>query len=399
MAKVLLIDDQEITLKTMSIALNSIGIDQITVALNGLEAMNEVAKANTNFDIIFCDINMPEVDGLSFVRKLATKSIASSIVLMSAEESAILDSAEIIAKKYGLNVLGVEEKPVCVKALIPYINHISETKNDFNSQALYSRTSPLQKQSYKEIRNAIDNDWIIAYFQPQLLIKSNKIVGFEALARINHPQLGLIFPDNFIIEAEANGLIGELTDKIIHQSLHNAQQWLVHNKDLTISINISSSLLEQSDFYQRLDSIRCQYLLKPEQIICELTETMLARDTAALVENLIRLRMHKYRLSIDDFGTGYASLEQLHEIPFHELKIDRCFVKEMDANDKSKKILISSLKLAQDFNMVTVAEGVETESMLSTLKVLGCDIAQGYLISKPVPPEQVPQLLNQYSGD
>ncbi|WP_020406444.1 two-component system response regulator [Hahella ganghwensis] len=386
MPRVLIVDDHEVTLSIMSAALKGLGIEEPVKATNGLRAIEEIHSASEGFDIIFCDLNMPEEDGLSFLRMLADIQSGVAVVIMSAEEKEVLDSSETIASRYGLNIVGVVEKPVTAAQLKEFIEQTKREKYQSADKDTVSMTAT-------ELAEAISGNLLCVYFQPQIDLRNRQICGLEALARINHPVEGILAPDSFIKVAEETEQIHRLTDIVIDESLKWLKLWRSEGHDITISINLSSRVLGDSGFAERLSRFAAEYDIPPQCITCELTETMLTGDVTTLLTNMTRLRMMKFKLSIDDFGTGYASLEQLHGLPFHELKIDKCFVKDFGTREKSRSILVHSLRLAKDMKLTTVAEGVETEATLKALKLLGCQVAQGYFISRPLAPEEITPLL------
>ena len=216
---------------------------------------------------------------------------------------------------------------------------------------------------------------------------------------MRHPERGVIGPDSFIPAAEAGGWIEALTDRVVEESVKRAAAW--HGKDgpIAVSINLSAAALKDLSYPDSLFQHCLDGAVPPEQIVLELTESSLAGDPDVLLEIMARLRLKKFKLSIDDFGTGFSSLEQLKGLPFHELKIDKSFVLDALDNTRSRSILENSLRLATDLNLKTVAEGVETREHLQLLRELGCDIAQGYLIARPMPADDVPLWLDQFDAN
>ena len=222
------------------------------------------------------------------------------------------------------------------------------------------------------------------------------MTGFEALLRLRHPDLGLVPPVAFIGVAEQNGLIKSLTRFVTSESIRMCGSWRQAGLDLGVSINISAYLLEELDALDHLNALCAEHDVPNHNVTLELTESALTTDGTKLLEIMTRLRMNKFKLSIDDFGTGYSSLEQLKGLPFHELKLDKGFVLDAVNDTRSRAILENSLRLALDLKLKTVAEGVETQSHLDLISELGCDVAQGFLIAKPMPAADVADWTLEY---
>ena len=390
--RVLVVDDHDFVRNSISLILKQLKVQSIETARNGIEAANLLSGSDgSEFDLILCDLNMPGEDGLSLLRKLSELNYDGAIVLMTGEGGKILKSAEVLASRFGHRVIGVIEKPVTSKQCQTFLFQAQKNR----------KKMPLQDVvllGQDEIKQAIEERWLSVFFQPQVDITSRKVCGFEALVRIQHPKYGLLAPDSFIAAAEAGKHIHPLTDFVIREALSWTRRFHDAGYATSISINLASKILEDQSFPQRLLDLTREMRLSPEMIVCELTETMLAKDTTLVLETMTRLLLHKFRLSIDDFGTGFASLEQLHVFPFHELKVDRCFVQDFSVNEKSRSILENSLHLADDLNLSTVAEGVETEACLTQLKTLGCNTAQGYHISRPMPATDVCNWLGEWQS-
>jgi diguanylate cyclase (GGDEF)-like protein len=238
-----------------------------------------------------------------------------------------------------------------------------------------------------DLRTALRQEKIEVHFQPQVALRSGRVSGVEALARWEHPDLGRIRPDIFIEIAEQAGLIEELTSQVLTLATNAAADWHRAGLDLSVSVNISA----QSLLDERLESIVARTLLasemKPELLILEITESTMMTDAARTDRVLHGLSELGVRLSVDDFGTGFSSLVNLRNLPVDELKIDRSFVTEMMVKHDDDVIVRSTIDLAHNLGLQVVAEGVETPDVLQRLADLGCDVAQGFGISRPVPRE------------
>ncbi|MDN3610276.1 EAL domain-containing protein [Vibrio ostreicida] len=246
-----------------------------------------------------------------------------------------------------------------------------------------------------ELTEAIEQDQLVLHFQPKLNLANNKVDRVEALVRWNHPQLGMVPPDEFIDIAETTGQIDALTDWVIDHSLHHLHQWKMLGYDLGVAINISAVNLKQSNFATKVRAFLTHYQCQDRDVTLELTESALAEDPDNALMILRQLSEQGLSISIDDYGTGYSSLSQLKQLPANELKIDKSFVLNV-ANDRQDQIIArSTIQLAQHFGLKTVAEGVENQASLDWLKQRKCDYAQGFYISRPLSAQALMDWLQQ----
>lgn len=268
---------------------------------------------------------------------------------------------------------------------------------------MYSRQldqySPKRLTLMSELRQAIEQRQLLVYFQPKIEIKTRKVVEFEALVRWPHPEHDLLPPDEFIPMAERTGLIKPLTFLVADEALKQLASWSRDGYDLKVTINVSARVLLDPEFPDTLIGLLAAYRIDPGKLMLEITETTIMVDQERALEVLRRLKKVQVRLSIDDFGTGYSSLAYLKQLPVHELKIDKSFVMDMDHNHDDAVIVKIIIELGHQLGLEVTAEGVESESILSQLKALGCDVAQGYLISKPLPADELMVLLDKYSWE
>jgi diguanylate cyclase (GGDEF)-like protein len=236
-----------------------------------------------------------------------------------------------------------------------------------------------------ELRQGIERGELVAYYQPKIDVASRRPCGAEALVRWQHPARGLLGPDAFIPLAEDSGLIDMVTADVLDQALAQVSRWTAAGHDLPVSVNIPARSLTDEAFPGTIVAALERHGVPPKLLTLEITESAIVTDMERAGEVLGRLRAHGVRISIDDFGTGYSSIAHLRDMPPHELKIDRSFVMKMCASTRDETIVRAVVDLAGNLGLRVVAEGVETEDALRVLAGLGCDEAQGYLISRPLP--------------
>jgi len=236
-----------------------------------------------------------------------------------------------------------------------------------------------------ELRVALVSDQLVLHYQPKLDLTTGEVHNVEALVRWNHPCRGLLQPGEFLPLVEEAGLMQEMTRILLAQALDQAAVWMLREIRLTISVNLSPSSLLDAALPERIAAMLDARGLPASALILEITEEYLMQDYALARASLTRLRDIGVRISIDDFGTGYSSLAYLRDLPIDELKLDRSFLTPMQDDPRAAALVASTIDLAHSLDLRMVAEGVETADALAELSLYGCDQAQGYFISRPVP--------------
>jgi diguanylate cyclase (GGDEF)-like protein len=242
----------------------------------------------------------------------------------------------------------------------------------------------------QELRTAIASGLVTSYYQPLVALDTNRITGFEALARWESETMGYVPPDVFIVIAEETGLITALGDQLFRRACNEAKTWPA---DFTLAFNISQIQLRDPTLGLRLLSILGQTGFSPRQLEIEITETALVENIAVAQATIDQLRQAGVRIALDDFGTGYATLSQLLSFHLDKIKIDRSFVSGLEKGQEGRIIVRAILGLAKGFGLTTTAEGVEDSEQLAYLKENGCTEAQGYFFSKAIPAKDIPALL------
>jgi EAL domain-containing protein (putative c-di-GMP-specific phosphodiesterase class I) len=241
-----------------------------------------------------------------------------------------------------------------------------------------------------ELARAIANDELRLDYQPKVDVTSGAVLGVEALVRWQHPMRGRLGPDSFIPLAEQSDQIGELTRWVMRTAVAQWRRWHEVGLDISIAVNFSGRNLNEIEFPDILERLCRNLDVACGQFVIEITETATASDEVKMMDIATRLRLKGFRISIDDFGTGYSSLVQLQRLPFSEMKIDKSFVIQCVASRESLVIVKSIIDLAHNLNLKVVAEGVETLEALELLRRLGCDLAQGYYLSRPMEGAKLP---------
>ena len=251
---------------------------------------------------------------------------------------------------------------------------------------MYAQTLHLS-QLETDLRLALERQEFVLYYQPIVSLQTYKVVGFEALVRWQHPQTGLVSPEEFITIAEDAGLIIPIGEWVLQKACQQLRTWQLEFPQaalLYISVNLSSQQIKQFDFVAKLEQILADTGLNGSSLKLELTETMLMDRGEKTIELLTQIKQRQVQLSIDDFGTGYSSLSYLHRFPIDTLKIDRSFVSLINAEGNNCETVTTIITLARSLGMQVIAEGVETPYQVSHLSNLGCQAAQGYFFAKPL---------------
>jgi len=252
--------------------------------------------------------------------------------------------------------------------------------------AMHTRAVTLLRLE-SDLRRALEKDELCVYYQPIVSLASGELHGFEALVRWQHPERGIVAPDDFVPLAEETGLILPIGLRVLRDAcnqLRKWQQYSLSHRDLIMSVNLSGKQLMQPDLIERIEEVLHESQINPWHLKLEITETVVMENPELAAVTLAKLRSLGVRLSIDDFGTGYSSLSYLNRFPVDTLKIDRSFVTSMNAADENLQIVKTIITLAGNLGMQVVAEGVETEEQWEQLRSLKCQYGQGFLFSKPL---------------
>jgi diguanylate cyclase (GGDEF)-like protein/PAS domain S-box-containing protein len=250
-----------------------------------------------------------------------------------------------------------------------------------------------------ELRRAIEERELVLYYQPKAVLATGEVRSVEALLRWNHPQRGLVMPDDFIPVAQQTGLIKPLTLYVVDEALRQCAAWQEEGLTLSIAVNLSMRNLLDVEFPAHVERLLDRWGVDPGLLEFEITESTMIADPIRTKLILDRLSSMGIRLSIDDFGTGYSSLAYLKRLPVNEIKIDRSFVMNMGVNEDDAAIVRSTIDLGRNLELEVVAEGVETAEVWEQLSSLGCASAQGYYLSRPVPPEDLRAWLRDRDAD
>mgnify|MGYP006075684677 CR=1 FL=1 len=326
--------------------------------------------------------NIASLDGASSVAEKICRSVARPFVFMQQKM--------FVTTSIGISIFPDDGEDV--SALIKHADsamfRAKEKRNDFcfyerGMEAEIAKRLKLEQ----ELRKAIESDQLVLHYQPKIDFKTGELVGAEALVRWEHPLKGLVPPDVFIPLAEETGLINPLTDWVLENVAMQIKLWLDQGHSLILAVNLSVKDLVQEDMHTKLEDLIKRNELPMNVLELEITESTLMDHPELMIQELNKIKQMGITVAVDDFGSGYSSLNYLKKLPVDVLKIDRSFISDIESDPNDSAIVAGIIALANNLGMSTVAEGVETEAQRYILQNLGCDSFQGYLVSKPIPPE------------
>ncbi|MEQ1882708.1 MAG: EAL domain-containing response regulator [Burkholderiales bacterium] len=374
---VLIVDDDPVQCKLLADLLGRFDVGQVHQAESGRAAMAMLAQGLVRVDVIVCDLDMPEMDGMLLLRRIAEVGLSPSIIISSASDQNIVRSVESIAQARGFAVLGSLRKPPTAGLLGKLLAKHRELagKVDQKLARVFDAT---------EVSRALEQGEFEAYFQPKVDLASGRVRGAEALVRWRHPTLGVLAPESFLGHIVDCGGMPKMTWLMIEGAAHWCGKWHKLGMDMNVSVNLSLTALDDPRLALQIVDLLRDNQLPSKSMVFEVTETSAMKDVAGCLETLSRLKMHGFGLSLDDFGTGFSTLQQLARIPFSELKLDRSFVNGATQQPHLRAVIVSTVGMAKNLGLEVVAEGVETIEDWRFLREVGVDMAQGFLVSKPI---------------
>ncbi|NQZ89751.1 MAG: EAL domain-containing response regulator [Colwellia sp.] len=365
-------------------------ISHIEVAENGVIALEKLRA--THFHLVFVDLEMPVMDGIELVRVIAKDKLADAIIILSGKDPSLIVSIGTMAESDGLTVVGTFQKPLSADNLISSLKRLASNANKENGkeqQKVYNRLSA------DHILEGINKQQITLYYQPKLTCQGLLLKGVEALARWPHPKFGDISPFEFITAAEEFGVISTLTHYLFDIALKQKQQWQQQEINFHLAFNLSPLSLADEGLVDKIANQVENYALQPKDIILEITENAISGEVSKAIATLAKLRLKGFNLAIDDYGTGFANAQQLSRVPATELKLDRVLVNNVTTNPQQRAILKSTVILAKELGLKTVAEGIEHLEDFKYIHQIDVDLLQGFYFAKPMAAHKIKHWLQK----
>jgi predicted signal transduction protein with EAL and GGDEF domain len=336
--------------------------------------------------------------GDEFAVLLPTSGSTDAAVAAAAELGGVLERAIrmdplTITARASIGVAAAPQHGDDAQTLVRHADVAMYTaKQDHAGPRLYDPAadvnSPQRLAMIADLRDAVERRDLVVAYQPKVDPRTGRVVGAEALARWHHPRLGNVPPDEFIPLAEHSGLVRPLTIHVLELALRRRAAWARAGHDLHVAVNLSPNSLLDAELPDTVALLLARTGNPPHALTLEITESTILADPARGLVTLERLHALGVKLSIDDFGTGYSSLGRLRELPIHEVKIDQSFVRRSGADQRDRAVVRSAVQLGHALDLEVVAEGVEDAETYAYLAREGCDVVQGYYLSRPLPPDE-----------
>ncbi len=388
---VLLVDDDPTQIAILTAYFAGQNVTTIMSAGDPCEALTTLAQHLESTDLVVTDLQMPNMDGVEFLRHLKTLGYDKNMAIVSGVSQGIIDHTVQLAKMHGLNIIGCIRKPLTKNML----DAVFTTKLEEGLSA-----APLEDQSLtlEEFTGAMRAGKIIPHYQPKIDLRSGKIMGAEALARWPRDNTAPVSPVVFIDFAEKNGTIEELTFRLFGSVLIDLKGFLAIDPDQKIAVNLSPVMMQNIKLPDQIGQLMQEAGIRPSNISFEVTESSILDLDTNTLEVLSRLRISGFDVAIDDFGTGSANIQTLKNFPYSELKIDQSFIKNVTTDDFSDETVRASIALARQMDMKIVAEGIHNDDILQFVRATGIEQAQGFHLAKPMSAQDFSHLLAHGNG-
>lgn len=385
-AKALIVDKDHDFQRIAPAALDDLGFESIHVVSDGNDAIATVSAKPEAFDLILCGLQVSDMDGIMVIRELGKLGYKGQVIIVSNQDAILRESVFQMGKLANLNMKGTLSKALFADG----IRHLIECE----SQTTVGTCHAIERH---QLLHALDAKQLVPFFQPKIDLRTNRVSGFEVLCRHIGEDGKVSAPMPYIKSAMACSLIGSLTKLMIEQVIDKAAGWDRYIGEFNLAINMSPACILNPNLPDRFTNKFKSAGFDPRMITIEVTEDRLIEDRAVILEVLARLRLAGFNLSLDDFGVGAASIHQLLRFPFHEVKVDRQFVKNAVADEFSRLTIETAVKLSSLRGMSVVAEGVEDESMLDVVRHLGAATAQGFFYSPAIHADHVLDWVSEHN--
>jgi len=374
--RILVVDDDPMMVSIIVAVLRDAGLSLIEAADGGAVALARLAAQP--FDLLICDLNMPDMDGISLMRQVASFASPPAFLLLSGEDQRILNASRQYAEARKLTILGMLRKPVERESLTSMLEQFRPAEERTPRECGQPRLGS------EQIRLGLTTGALHLAYQPKVDLRDGALIGVEALLRWHDPEFGSVPAPEVVRAAESAQMIDPLTIAVLARAVTDRASLLRGDIDINIAINVSMHNLRDLAIIDRMTGVVAAGHDRPDHFTLEVTETHLINDLAQVLEGLIRLRLQRFKIAIDDYGTGAATMQFLMQLPSTELKIDRSFVTAAPCSEHGRVLLRSAIELGLHLGQTVSVEGVETESEAQLVRELGSQLGQGYFYGRPM---------------
>ncbi|MCX5767098.1 MAG: EAL domain-containing response regulator [Gemmatimonadetes bacterium] len=376
--RVLIVDDQVHVRKFVRDQLLMFNVTQVEEASSGRAALQTVTAPGAAFDLILCDLRMPEMDGIETIRTMGKLGLQCTVAILSVEDERVIESAGLLATLGGLHIVGEVSKPLTADKLEAVLRRTTEVA------APPPEDAPVISEA--EVAEALERKAMEIHYQPRIVMRSGVCVGAEALVRWTHPTHGVIRSDALLALAErSSSQLSTLTQFILREAVAACARWQADGREIGVSVNLSPKVLGQLDLPEFIEQLAREHKVQPARITIEVGETTIGSDLATLIDVAARLRIKGFRLALNDFTGVHSGIEEILKIPFGELKLSRECVDGCSRSDSKRAMVEAGLALARSLKLATVCAGVASRPDWNLLDELGCEVGQGNFIAHAMP--------------
>ncbi|MBI3568172.1 MAG: EAL domain-containing response regulator [Gemmatimonadetes bacterium] len=374
---VLVVDDQQHVRQWVRGVLGTLGVERVSEAKDGRSALQAVTEPGAAFDLILCDLRMPDMDGIETIRTMASMGLHAAVAILSVEDERVIETAGMLATLGGLNLVGMIPKPLTVEKLEPVLQRARE---------VVTPKMPVAPDiDVSELADAFATRQFEVYFQPQIQMGSGECLAAEAMVRWNHPRHGQLTSSTLLpIVERAPEHLAQFTTFTLREAIATCARWQSSGHDLRVAVNLSPRVLSQLDFPEMIERVTVEQNVLASNVTVEVAESTLTDDLAPVLDVAARLRIKGFRIALDDFTGRHSAVDELLKIPFNELKLDGTFVDGCSETASKRAVVEAGLALARSLKLTSVALGVAKRPDWNLLAELGCEAAQGQFVANPM---------------
>jgi EAL domain-containing protein (putative c-di-GMP-specific phosphodiesterase class I) len=366
--------------------LRKLGAREVLEAADGATALSLVVARAGEIDVVISDLEMPEIDGVAFLRRLSELARAPAVVISSGHDASIRDSVGHMGRAYGLRILGAVDKPLTHATLSALLPRLAER---------VSPAAPVTSFGPIDVEACLQRRRFVPWYQPKVRFADGSAPAAEVLIRLEMEDGTALPPAAFMPQVIARGLIDEVTDQLLACVLDQLQAWGAGGFKPNVSVNLSRESLDEVDLGRRFARQVDAAGIARERITFEIVETELARDFRRAIEATSRLRILGFGLSVDDYGTGASTVDQLTLLPVTEMKIDQSLIIGAHTNRARRTVVSATVAMARELGITVVAEGIETPEDADFAIQAGCEWGQGYWLAHPMRADDVESFMRK----